>query len=65
MPELIVWDWRQQPDLDQLAAAVVRVSGGTCHLTVVDTGGDEYALVVGPRAIAPDEACAVYERGGG
>lgn len=63
-PQLIVWGWRQQPDLDQLAATAAAVSGGTCRITVVDTGGDEYALVVGPRALAPDEAYAVYERGG-
>lgn len=63
-PRLLVWDYRQQPDLDQLAAAVAAASGGTCRITVVDTVGDEYALVVGPRVLAPDEAYAVYERGG-
>lgn len=60
---VLSWDWRGQPDLDRLAAELLRVSGGTVHLHQVDTGGDDYAIVVADRPLTSAEAAAVYHGG--
>jgi hypothetical protein len=60
-PHVMVWDWRQQPDLEELAAAVLKTSGGRVHLVQVDTGGDEYALAIADHPITGGEAIAAYE----
>jgi hypothetical protein len=54
------WDWRGQPDLDQLARIVLDVSGGTVHVHQVDTGSDDYAIVVSDRPLTDGEAYAVW-----
>jgi hypothetical protein len=64
-PELLTWDWRGQPDLDELARILLEVSAGTVHLHQVDTGGDEYAIVLADRALSDREALDVYERQSG
>lgn len=38
------WDWREQPDLDELARIVHDVSGGTIRLQQIDTGSDGYEI---------------------
>jgi hypothetical protein len=43
---VLEWDWRAQPDLDELADAIRDLSGGRLHLAQVDTGGDSYAVVL-------------------
>jgi hypothetical protein len=60
-PEILSWDWREQPNLDQLAAALGRVSGGTVHLAQVDTGSDEYAIVLSPMPLSDAEVRAAWE----
>lgn len=60
---VLSWDWRAQPDLQQLARDLLRVSGGTVHLAEVDTGGDEYAIVLSSSPLSNAEAQAVYEAG--
>lgn len=46
--KVLQWDWRSQPDLDELDDAVRAASDGQVAITQVDTGSDEYAVVVGP-----------------
>lgn len=41
---VLSWDWRGQPDLDALTR-ILRDLGGL-HLHVVDTGADDYAIVL-------------------
>ncbi len=57
---VLSWDWRGQPDLDRLARIVHDVSGGLVHLQQVDTGSDEYAIVVADRPLSPAEADSHY-----
>lgn len=64
-PRVLVWDYRQQPDLDELAEAIADVSRGTVHLTQVDTGSDEHAIVLAARPLDAVEAYELYPNGGG
>lgn len=62
------WDYRGQPDLDDLARILLDVSGGTTHLHKVDTDCDEYGIVIADRPLSKDEAFAEWDRqrfGGG
>jgi hypothetical protein len=62
-PEILTWDVREQPDLEELAALVLDLSGGAVHLTPVkDTGCDEYALIVDVRPYEQSEATEAYLR---
>jgi hypothetical protein len=58
--EVLTWDWRQQPDLARLARILLEVSGGTVHLAEVDTGSDEYAIVLSGRFLSEAEVDAAY-----
>lgn len=55
------WDWRSQPDLDAIADDIREMSGGTLHLTEVNTGNDEYAIVLSLRELTAGEARYVYD----
>jgi hypothetical protein len=57
---IISWDWCEQPDLAVLARAVYAVSGGLVHITQVDTGDDQYAIVVSDRPLGVLEASDLY-----
>lgn len=45
-PNVICWDWRAQPDLDQLARLLEEHG---VVLTKIDTGGDEYAIRISAK----------------
>jgi hypothetical protein len=61
----LAWDYREQPDLDALAAAVAEASGGTVRIREVETGGDGYAIVIADREVSDDEAeTLLYGEGG-
>jgi len=53
---VLSWDWKGQPDLRKLAAAVHEVSGGTVFIREIDTGGDFYMLVIGDHEVSDGEA---------
>jgi len=42
----LTWDYREQPDLAALAAAVAEVSGGTVRIREIETGSDQYEIVI-------------------
>lgn len=55
------WDWREQPDLEQLDQAVRLASGGLARVHTIDTGSDEYAIVVADHRITQAEAEAAWQ----
>lgn len=57
---VITWDWREQPDLDELATAIRELSDDRIHLTVVDTDSDQYAVVVSRGRLTAEGAAAAY-----
>jgi len=59
-PVALTWDYRQQPDLDELARAVHEVSAGAVHIHQVDTGSDDCAIVVACISLTSDEVTAVW-----
>jgi len=40
------WDYKQQPPMEDIAAAVAELSGGTVKMTFPFTGSDEHELVI-------------------
>jgi hypothetical protein len=60
--EVLSWDWREQPNLDRLARIITDLSGGTVHLAQVDTGSDEYAIVLSDVPLSKVEAAEVYDK---
>ena len=58
---VLSWDWRQQPDIGQLAAAVHDLSNGQVHLNMADTGSDDYALIVSDQPLTDAEARHIWE----
>lgn len=54
--KVFTWDWKEQPPLEKLAEAVAEVSGGGVYMRQVDTGSDEYALVVSDHPVDDAEA---------
>lgn len=60
-PRVLTWDWRQQPDLADLAAAIRDLSGGTVLLHEVATGSDESAVVLA-RGLDEQGATKAYQR---
>jgi hypothetical protein len=61
-PRILTWDWRGQPNLAELARVLTDVSNGTVHLTEVDTGDDQYAIVLSPQPVNKPDAYAMYRR---
>lgn len=57
---VVVWDWKEQPDPDRLAAAISRVSASAVHAVFPDTGSDEYALVLSDQPLTPEAAARLY-----
>lgn len=69
MPELpaivMHWDWREQPDLEELDRAVRRASGGLARVHQIETDSDQYAIVVADHRVSDAEVAAAWaaERG--
>ncbi len=53
------WDWRQQPDFDEIGQIVldfqVRFSDGI-KIKYIETGSDEHAIVIGSKSMTEAEA---------
>ena len=56
------WDSGEQPDLDRLVAILRDLSGGAVHLASVDTGMNEYAVVVSTVPLDKAGVQATFER---
>ncbi len=57
---LLTWDWREQPDLKELGRALAEVSGGRIHLAEVETGDDQFAIVIADAPVSEAEATEIY-----
>lgn len=58
---LVVWDWKDAPEADDLNNAT-HVVGGSPHFTYVrDTGGDDYAMIVSSSPVTEKEAQDMFE----
>jgi hypothetical protein len=55
---VLSWDWRGQIDLDDLAAAVRDLGG--LHLIEVETGDDQYAIVLSTEPVSRSAANRMY-----
>jgi hypothetical protein len=55
-PRILTWDWREQPYLAELAAALTDVSNGTVYLTEDD---DECAAIRADRWWLPEQAVGI------
>ncbi len=58
----LTWDCGQQPDLDLLAAHIHDLTGGALRLHQVDTGGNEYAIVLAPTPLTATQAAEVFDQ---
>ncbi len=58
---LLTWDWRGQPNLQHLAKAVHDLSGGRVSLYEVDTGSDQYAIVLADEPLTAEQAASVWD----
>lgn len=54
------WDYKQQPDLPAIAAAVTELSAGRVVMCEIDTGGDNYAWVVSDAELTDEQAWRLY-----
>lgn len=55
------WDYREQPDLDALAAALRDLTDGGLHVVAIDTGGQDYAIALSTVPLTADEARELWE----
>ncbi len=58
----MTWDCGQQPDLDVLAAHIHDLSAGALRLHQVDTGGNEYAIVLATTPLTVTQAAEVFDQ---
>lgn len=55
------WDWREQPDMEAVAALVAELTDGRIRMREVDTQSDEYAWMVADHEVSDDdEAERIY-----
>ena len=61
-PELVIfsWDYREQPDMAEFHRAVNDISGNRVHVIPVETGSDQYAVVVCDQPLGKAEAVEAY-----
>lgn len=58
---LFSWDWRDQPNLDAIAAAVTELSAnGRVFMREIDTGDDSYAWVISDAELTDEQAYRLY-----
>jgi hypothetical protein len=65
---VLTWDWREQPDIEELTRHLHDVGPGQAHIAAAATGSDEYAddaqldrIASAANALA-DAACEVSGR---
>ena len=55
-PAYVTWDHRQQPDWDVIRSCIRSYSLGRCDVALVETGSDEYALIIHDHKMTVEEA---------
>jgi len=56
---VITWDWKGQPDTEQLSMYLTELAGVYVK-DVTNTGGDEYAWVLSTDPMTSEEAAEEY-----
>lgn len=57
---VIMWDYKDQPDWDQINFALIEVANGGIH--TVDTQTDQYAIVISDMQDTTKEVQEKYEQ---
>jgi hypothetical protein len=59
--QVFSWDWKAQPDMAAIAAAVTGLSAsGQVFMRPIETGGDNYAWVVSGAELTDEQAWRLY-----
>lgn len=58
---IMTWDWKEQPDLTELAGRLLQLSEGRIHLYEVETGSDQYAIVLSDAAMDAAAVKAAFD----
>lgn len=59
---ILTWDYRQQPDLDRLAAIIADLTGGAATVHEANTGDDQHAIVLANTALPAPAVDRLYQR---
>lgn len=59
--KVMVWDWKESPDMEELGRTVLNFSDGAVHMYEVDTQSDCFALVITTKEMTPEEVLQAYE----
>lgn len=61
-PIVVSWDWKAQPNFDEIGAAVRGLSKGQCDIREVPVlGGDDYAVVIADHPLNDEQAQAAWD----
>lgn len=55
-----IWDWKDQPNWQEIMLSIRELDGKTIYFTNADTGADEYSVIISDRKITPVEAKKYY-----
>lgn len=58
---VLTWDYREQPPMGKIAAAVLQLSGGRVHIEFPDTYSDQYAIVLADHELTLEQANAAWK----
>ena len=59
--QIFSWDWKESPDFAEIGPAITEVSGGTVFITEVETGSDQFAIVVSSSQLTAEQAAEAYQ----
>jgi hypothetical protein len=59
--ELMTWDWRASLDLEELRHVLSDLTGGRLHLTEVETGSDQYAVLISTTPVGDLETRHMWD----
>ena len=59
---LITWDWREQPNWNHVIKAIDKVRGFNSGMKIfeIETGSDDYAIIVATANVSKEEAERYY-----
>ena len=60
-PEIFTWDWKGEPPMEEIFAAVARASGGRVIMRMHDDGTDQYACIIADHVVTDEEAERVMD----
>lgn len=60
-PQIVTWDWKEYAPMGDVGRAIEEVSNNQVHLYEVDTGSDQFAVVVSNKSLTTDEVQGIYK----